>query len=90
MPDEDWLVECMNCGACRTMSAARAARATCNRCCGTLVIDRYSSGRLLARAVCTTCAFDLWPDSTQFPAGSLLPAISSSFTGAGGVSPAGP
>ena len=48
MPDEDWLVECMNCGACRTMSAVRAARATCNRCCGTLVVDRYSSGRLLA------------------------------------------
>ena len=48
MSDEDWLVECMNCGACRTMSAAQAARATCNRCCGTLVVDRYSNGRLLA------------------------------------------
>ena len=46
-PGKDWLVECMNCGACRTMSAAQAARATCNRCCDTLVVDRYC-GRLLA------------------------------------------
>ena len=85
MPDEDWLVEYMNCGACRTISADRAARATCNRCCGTQVVDRYSSGRLLC-AGCTTCAIDLWPDSSPHARGSGLRATATRETGSGGPS----